>query len=113
VRTVLELPIVAGVGVAFRQVASPWVGAWLLMVVFTGSEVDHTPRKSGTKGQLPLTVDESKNCTSFPGTAALWSAVAFDGVIAVVIMHVSLELAQVAINTHKSSRGNNQSLSPI
>ncbi len=37
------------------------------MVVFTGSEVDHTPRKSGIKAQLPFTVDESENGTSFPG----------------------------------------------
>jgi hypothetical protein len=56
-------------------------------------------------------VDESENCTSFPGTVALWSAVAFGGVIPVVIMHVLLETPpQVAINAHKSSKGNSQSL---
>ena len=83
----------------------------MLRVVFTGSEVDHTPTKSGVKGQLPFTVDESENCTSFPGTVALWSAVAFGGVIPVVIMHVLLEKPpQVAINAHKSSKGNSQSL---
>ena len=59
---VLVLLIVAGVGVAFRQVASPWVGGWLLMVVFPGSEVDHTPTKSGVRGQFPFTVDASENC---------------------------------------------------
>jgi hypothetical protein len=80
------------------------------MVVFAGSEVDHTPTKSGTKGQLPFTVDESKNCTSLPGAVALWSAVAFEGVIAVVITHVSLEEPpQVAINPHENSKGSSQS----
>lgn len=79
------------------------------MVVFTESEVDHTPRKSGIKGQLPFTVDESENCTSFPGTVPLWSAVAFGGVIPVVIMQVSLEAPpQAAIDAHKSTRGNRQ-----
>ena len=82
------------------------------MVVFTASEVDHTPTKSGVRGQLPVTVDESENCTSFPGTLALWSAVAFGGVIMAVIMHVSLELVpQVAMNAHKRSKGNSQGLS--
>jgi len=81
------------------------------MVVFTGSEVDHTPTKSGINGQLPFTVDESENCTPFPGAAALWSAVAFNGVRLVVIMHVSLEMPpHVAINPHKNSKGNSLSL---
>jgi len=84
------------------------------MVVFTGSEVDHTPTKSGINGQLPFTVDESENCTPFPGAAALWSAVAFNGVRLVVIMHVSLEMPpHVAINPHTSSKGNSQNLSHI
>jgi len=81
------------------------------MVVFTGSEVDHTPTKSGIKGQLPFSEDESENCTSFPGAVALWSAVALDGVIAVVITHASLEVRpHAASNPHKNSKGNSQSL---
>ncbi len=81
------------------------------MVVFTASEVDHTPTKSGTKGQLPLTVDESENCTSFPGAVALWSAVALDGVMAVVTTQVSLEVRpHAASKPHKNSKGNSQSL---
>jgi|ERR1700692_2628474 len=84
------------------------------MLVFTESEVDHTPTKSAIKGQLPFTVDESENCTSFPGAVVLWSAVAFGGVIAVEITHTSPEmLLHVAINPHKSSKGNSQSLSHI
>jgi len=71
------------------------------MVVFTGSEVDHTPTKSGINGQLPCTVDESENCTSFPGAVALWSAVTLGGVILVVIVHVSPEVPpQAAIDAH-------------
>jgi len=61
-RTVLVLAIMTGVEVAFRQVASPSVGAWLLMVVFAGSEVDHTPTESATNGQFPFTLDASENC---------------------------------------------------
>jgi hypothetical protein len=77
------------------------------MVVFAGSEVDHTPTKSGTKGQLPFSVDESENCTSFPGAMTLWSAVALWGVMLAVITHASLELPQqVAIKAHKSGKGN-------
>jgi hypothetical protein len=84
------------------------------MVVFAASEVDHTPTESATKGQLPFTVEESENCNSFPGAAALWSAVAFGGVMPVVIMHVSLEVPpHVAISPHKSAKGNSQSLSRI
>jgi hypothetical protein len=84
------------------------------MVVFAASEVDHTPTKSATKGQLPFSVEESENCTSFPGAVALWSAVAFGGVMPVVITHVSLEVPpQVAINPHKRTKGNSQSLSRI
>jgi hypothetical protein len=56
---VLELLIVAEVAVAFRQVASPS----LVIVVFTWSEVDHTPPRSGIKGQLPFTLDVSENRT--------------------------------------------------
>jgi hypothetical protein len=37
------LLIVAGAVVAFTQVARPSAGGVLLMLVFTGSEVDHTP----------------------------------------------------------------------
>ncbi len=81
------------------------------MLVFTGSEVDHTPTKSGTKGQLPFTVDESENCTSFPGAVALWSAVALDRAMAVVTTQVSLEVRpHAAINPHKNSKGNSLSL---
>ncbi len=84
------------------------------MLVFTESEVDHTPTKSGIKGQSPFTVVKSENCTSFLGATALWSAVAFGGVIAVVITHVSLEVPpHVAINPHKNNKGNSQSLSHI
>jgi hypothetical protein len=81
----------------------------LLMAVFTGSEVDHTPTKSGIKGQLPRTVEASENCTSFPGTVALWSAVALDGVIPAVIMQVSLDVPpQAAIDAHPSTIENSQ-----
>ena len=101
------LLIVAGVGVAFRQVARPRVDAWLLMVVFTVSEVDHSPMRSGIKGQLPFTEDESVNCTWLPGAALLWSAVPLSGVIAVVITHVSLGVllpqATIAANTRTKS----------
>jgi len=83
------------------------------MVVFTGSELDHTPTKSGTKGQSPWTVDESENCTSFPSAVALWSADALCGAMLVVITHVLLEVPQLAIKVHKSSKGNGQSLSRI
>jgi hypothetical protein len=79
------------------------------MVVFTGSEVDHTPTKSGIKGQLPCTADESENCTSFPDPVALWSAIALGGVIPVVIMHVSLEVPpQALIDVHQSMGGSSQ-----
>jgi len=81
------------------------------MLVFTGSEVDHTPRTSGIKGQLPFSEDESENCTSFPGAVALWSAVALDGVMAVVTTHVSLEVRpHAASNPHKNSKGNSERL---
>jgi len=40
------------------QVASPEE----LMVVLVGSDVDHTPSLSGTKGQLPFTEEDSENC---------------------------------------------------
>ena len=81
------------------------------MLVFTESEVDHTPRTSGIKGQLPFSEDESENCTSFPGAVALWSAVALDGVMAVVTTHVSLEVRpHAAIKPHKNSKGNSLSL---
>jgi hypothetical protein len=63
----LELLIVAGVVVACRQVASPCVGAWLLMLMSTESDVDHTPIKSGGNGQFPTADDCSENCTSSPG----------------------------------------------
>jgi hypothetical protein len=82
------------------------------MVVLAASEVDHTPTESATKGQLPFTLDESENCTSFPGAVALWSAVALWGVMLVVITHASLELPQqVAIKAHRSGKGNSQILS--
>jgi hypothetical protein len=83
------------------------------MEVLTGSEVDQTPTKSAIKGQLPWTLDESENCTSFPGAVALWSAVAFTGVIPVLITHVLLEVPHVTINPHKNSKGNIRSLSHI
>jgi hypothetical protein len=62
-RTVPLLLIVAALGVEFRQVASPWVEAWLLMGVFVASEVVHEPIRSGINGQLPVTVDMVENCT--------------------------------------------------
>ena len=91
-----ELLIVTGSAVAPRQVARPL----LLMVVLAGSEVDHFPRMSGIKGQLPSTVDESENCTWFPGAAALWSAVAFAGRMAVLMVQVALEMPQAATTAH-------------
>jgi hypothetical protein len=57
------LVIVTGFDVAFTQVASPCVGAWLLIVTVKVSEVDHVPILSLTKGQLPVTVDLIDNCT--------------------------------------------------
>ena len=53
----LELLIVADVAVALTQVAIPWV----LMLVLVGSDVDHTPMKSGTKGQFPSTEEAREN----------------------------------------------------
>jgi hypothetical protein len=53
--------IVTGLDVALTQVAIPWVGAWLLMVTVTVSEVDHVPILSATKGQLPDTVELIEN----------------------------------------------------
>jgi hypothetical protein len=84
------------------------------MVVFTGSEVDHTPARSTIKAQLPFTVDESENCTSFAGALALWSAVALSGMILVVIIHVSLEAPpHVAMNGHMNRRNTTQPVSRI
>ena len=54
--------IVTGSDVALTQVASPWVGAWLLTVTVTISEVDHVPILSATNGQLPVTADLIENC---------------------------------------------------
>jgi len=34
-----------------------------MIVVFAGSEVDHVPTLSATKGQLPVAVDLIENCT--------------------------------------------------
>ena len=61
-RILPSLVIVTELDVAFKQDASPWVGTWLLMVTITVSEVDHVPILSGTKGQLPVTVDLIENC---------------------------------------------------
>lgn len=72
--------------VACRQTASVLSDAWLLMVALSGSEVDQSPRMSGIMGQLPSTEEESENCTSLPGAATLWSAVALGGLMAVVIL---------------------------
>ena len=58
-----ELLMVAAVGVACRQVACPSVRMRLLMAVFDGSDVDHSPTESGVIGQVPVTADESENCT--------------------------------------------------
>jgi hypothetical protein len=62
-RTLPSLVIITGLDVAFTQVASPWVGAWLLIVVFPESDVPHVPAWSATKGQLPVTVELIENCT--------------------------------------------------
>ena len=67
----------------------------MLMAVFTGTEVDFTE-------------DDSVNCTTFPSAAALWSAVAFSGVIAVVTTHRSLEIPlQEAVDAHRNASGSN------
>ena len=95
----------AGVGVSCRQTAKPAVAGSLLMVVFSGSDVDHAPAMSGIMGQLPLTSEDAENWASFPGESALWSAVAFGGLMAVVIEHESLAAPlQRIITADKSAK---------
>jgi len=97
--------MVAEVGVSCRQTAKPAVAGSLLMVVFSGSDVDHAPAMSGIMGQLPLTSEDAENWASFPGESALWSAVAFGGVMAVVIEHGSLAATAGNVNSrHKIVR---------
>jgi 3-hydroxyacyl-CoA dehydrogenase len=60
---IAQVTAAAGVGVAFRQVASPWVGASLLTKVFAVSEVAHEPIWSGINGQFPIPVEVAENCT--------------------------------------------------
>ena len=94
-----------GRGVACRQTANAWSGDWLLMVVLSGSEVDHSPRTSGIMGQLPSTVEDAENWASFPGGAARCSAFAVGGSIAVVILQGSLMAARGgAVTRHKTAR---------
>src|SRR6266704_5131152 len=83
------------------------------MDVFTGSEVDHTPPKSATKGQLPISLTASENCAWFPGAAALGFATAFSGMITLLIVQLLLEVPQAASKPHESSRGNSPGLSHI
>jgi hypothetical protein len=54
-RTVLLLPIVAGAEVAPRQVAVTLFPCFVVRLMFTASDVDHTPSTSGTNGQFPVT----------------------------------------------------------
>jgi hypothetical protein len=89
-RTVPLLLMVAGAAVAFTQVANPAVAGSLLMLVFTGSEVDQTPILSGTRGQFPVAEPVIENCTWLPGAAARWSALPVAGFIVAVILHPEL-----------------------
>jgi hypothetical protein len=94
--------IVAGLDVAFMQIANPWFGAELLIVVFAGSEVDHVPILSATKGQLPLAEEETENCARFPGALAAWSAVAVAGATAAVIAQLLSYPPQLAKSAQES-----------
>src|SRR5882762_7869761 len=84
--------------------ASPRVDGWLLILVFTASDVDHEPMWSGIRGQLPVTVEAAENCTRFPGGGKRWSAVALAGITAAVIVHGSRATApQLPSNRQESA----------
>jgi hypothetical protein len=60
---VLELEIVTGDPVAFRQVAKASVGLWLVTVALAVSEIAHIPTRSGIIGHIPFTLETSENFT--------------------------------------------------
>jgi|SRR5581483_10223479 len=98
-RIVQLLLIVAAPAVEPRQVAVtlfPGCACMVVRLTFTGSEVDHTPSESAIIGQFPVAFDERRNWASLPGGAAVWSAVAVEGVTFAVIAQLLVVVPQPA-----------------
>ena len=83
------------------------------MVISVGSEVDHVPAESLTSGQLPSTEEVSANCTWSPGAPRVWSAIALDGVIARVILHVLPDPPQETVSPKTSKKRKRHNLSNV
>src|SRR6478609_3948753 len=60
------------------------------MLVCPGSDVDHVPTISGSKGQLPVALPMVENCTWWAGAAKLWFAIPLAGVTLAVMTQLLL-----------------------